>query len=202
MQTKSLELAVQTPLSIHFRQLWQSLHDELGNMFCKYQPHVMRVLSVTAVVLLLPNLAVWAGCCAHCGCQSNCRKVCRLVCEEKSVDVVCYGIKCEEFCVPGPGCEKCQHCESVCPDCNKAGEPKSGPRPFLWSTWIPSDAKMFTKNKLMKQTVTKKVPTYKWVVEDLCAECRQGKSDDAKDKTKTAELPDVPQPEGLDDVLR
>jgi len=30
---------------------------------------------------------------------------------------------------------------------------------------------MYTRKKLMKKTVTKKIPSYKWVVEDLCKEC-------------------------------
>lgn len=161
---------------------------------------VLRAVGFIGCFMMLPQLTAWAGCCAHCGCQATCRKVCRLVCEDKSVEVVCWGIKCEEFCVPNPGCEKCQHCETVCPDCRtKAGEPKSGSKPFVWSTWVPGGAKMFTKNKLMKQTVTKKVPTYKWVVEDLCAECREGKKEEAADKPKSAELPEVPQE---DEMLR
>ena len=51
------------------------------------------------------------GCCAHCGCANSCQKVCRLVCEEKKVDVLCWGCKCENFCVPGPSKPGCQHCE-------------------------------------------------------------------------------------------
>jgi hypothetical protein len=30
---------------------------------------------------------------------------------------------------------------------------------------------MYTKTKLMKRIETVKVPTYKWVVEDVCSEC-------------------------------
>ena len=34
--------------------------------------------------------------CAHCGCCCSCQKVCRLVEEEKKVEIVCWGKKCEE----------------------------------------------------------------------------------------------------------
>jgi len=46
-------------------------------------------------------------------------------------------------------------------------------KPFVWTEWIPSDcASIFTRKKLMKKTVTKSVPSYKWVVEDCCPSCR------------------------------
>jgi hypothetical protein len=38
---------------------------------------------------------------------------------------------------------------------------------------MPGSAKVHTKKKLMKKTVTKKVPSHKWVVEDLCDNCAQ-----------------------------
>jgi hypothetical protein len=30
---------------------------------------------------------------------------------------------------------------------------------------------MYTKTRLMKKIETKKIPSYKWVVEDVCAQC-------------------------------
>jgi hypothetical protein len=43
---------------------------------------------------------------------------------------------------------------------------------FVWSHWTPCGCpKIVTKKKLMKKTVTKTVPAYKWVVEDLCPQC-------------------------------
>jgi hypothetical protein len=114
------------------------------------------------------------GCCAHCGCACSCQKVCRLVCEEKKVDVICWGCKCEDFCVPGHSKPGCQHCEEVCGDCDKPCDctaPYAKPKNFVWNEWIPGCAKILTKKKLMQKIVTKKVPSYKWVVEDLCPQC-------------------------------
>jgi hypothetical protein len=113
-------------------------------------------------------------CCAHCGCNTGCQKVCRLVCEEKKVDVVCYGCQCEHFCVPGPSCPSCQHCETVCAACDPSGgfkSPIAAPKRFVWSEWIPGYANIFTKKKLMKKTETVTVASYKWVVEDVCPQC-------------------------------
>ena len=141
----------------------------------------LRLIHFAAIACGIATALVWttfAGggehCrCAHCGCQSSCQKVCRLVCEEKKVPVVCWGCECEDFCVPGPSHRDCKHCESVCDDC----DPKicHKPKSFSWYDWLPaSNAQIYTKTKLMKKTVTKTVPSYKWVVEDLCCECEQG----------------------------
>ena len=114
-------------------------------------------------------------CCALCGCNDSCQKVCRLVCEEKRVDVICWGMKCEDFCVPGPSKPCCKECDVVCDDCGKKtkeGDPVATPKRFIWRDWIPSThTAIFTKKKLMQRIDTKKVPSYKWVVEDLCAKC-------------------------------
>jgi hypothetical protein len=113
------------------------------------------------------------NCCAHCGTAAPCRKVCRLVCEEKKVDVVCWGCKSEEFCLPCHSKPGCRHCETVCDDC-AAGNPKaphSEPKRFVWSDWFPGGARIYTRTKLMRKTERVAVPSYKWVVEDLCAEC-------------------------------
>jgi hypothetical protein len=46
------------------------------------------------------------------------------------------------------------------------------PQSLVWTEWNPSKrAQIYTKKKLMKRTVTKTVPGYKWVVEDLCPAC-------------------------------
>ena len=48
------------------------------------------------------------------------------------------------------------------------------PKKFSWTQWTPGGCPtLFTKQKLMKKVVTKTVPSYKWVVEDLCAECEK-----------------------------
>jgi hypothetical protein len=123
-------------------------------------------------------------CCAQCGCQSSCRKICRLVCEGKKVDVPCWGCKCEDFCVPCRSTPGCCHCECVCDECKPCdpSKPYAEPKRFFWLDWLPGGAKMYTRTKLMRKTEHVTVPSYKWVVEDLCAECA------AK----------VKQPEGID----
>ena len=45
------------------------------------------------------------------------------------------------------------------------------PKRFIWNNWRPSFAQMYTKTKLMKRIETVKVPTYKWVVEEVCCDC-------------------------------
>ena len=40
---------------------------------------------------------------------------------------------------------------------------------------------MYTKTKLMQRTETVKVPTYKWVVEDVCCDCTCGSDCDCCD---------------------
>lgn len=112
-------------------------------------------------------------CCKLCGCSAPCQKVCRLVCEEKKVEVVCWGCQCEDFCVPGRSRHGCRHCESVCDTCKDDTVSKvcSLPKKFVWTEWFPGGAHTYTKKKLMKKTVTVKVPSHKWVTEDLCSDC-------------------------------
>ncbi len=133
--------------------------------------------------LLIATLAFLSGakralangvCCAHCRCSTGCQKICRLVCEEKKVTITCWGCKCEDFCLGGPSKPGCKHCEEVCAECDP--NDKSGvcavPKRFVWRDWIPGCSEgIGTKKKLMKKTVTKTVPSFKWVVEDCCAAC-------------------------------
>jgi len=94
--------------------------------------------------------------------------------DKKKVPVTCWGCEEEEFCLPGPSTPDCEHSEEVC---GPTGWCCLWNRPFVWTEWCPSDcAKMFTKKKLMKRTVTKTVPSYKWVVEDLCPACQRAES--------------------------
>ena len=120
---------------------------------------------------------VWAqeACCASCGCHAGCQKVCRLVYEDKKVPVTCWGSKKEDFCIPGRSTPGCQHSETVCDECETAGALQPDcvkAKNFVWRDWIPGCATIHTKTKLMKKTVTQKVPSFKWVVEDLCEPCR------------------------------
>jgi hypothetical protein len=132
-------------------------------------------------VALAIAMTSWSGsvlggdCCSHCGCQDGSQKVCRLVCEEKKVKVVCWGCKCEDFCVPGKSCRGDKNCEMVCADCNSCScnceQPSAKPKKFVWYNWEAGCGHMDTKKKLMKKEVTVTVPSFKWVVEDLCGSC-------------------------------
>ncbi|MBX3413754.1 MAG: hypothetical protein KF708_13770 [Pirellulales bacterium] len=134
------------------------------------------LLLVCWLAVLCPATTTAAGdCCAHCGCRDGCQKVCRLVCEEKTIEITCWGYKCEDFCVPGPSCPQCKFREEVCGECD-ADAQKAGVTPmrktFAWWSWDPNPCgTIYTKKKLMKKIVKKKVPSYKWVVEDLCPPC-------------------------------
>jgi hypothetical protein len=113
--------------------------------------------------------------CAHCKKQVACTKVCHLVCEEKKIEITCWGCECEEFCIPGPSTPKCEHCKDVKCSCVEGVNPKvaSKPKTFSWTSWLPGGATVQTRKKLMKRTTTETAPSHKWVVEDLCMECKQ-----------------------------
>jgi len=117
--------------------------------------------------------------CARCKKQVPCTKVCHVVCEEKKIEVTCWGCECEDFCIPGPSTPYCEHCKNVKCTCVEGVNPKvaSKPKTFSWTSWLPSNASVQTKKKLMKRTVTETVPIHKWVVEDLCDECKKNTTD-------------------------
>jgi hypothetical protein len=54
---------------------------------------------------------------------------------------------------------------------------------------------MYTRTKLMKKTITKTVPTYKWVVEELCPHC-QSRCEYAS-VTPDVALPPVPEEDAI-----
>jgi len=145
------------------------------------RPFIVPSLILLAAIIGIAGRAdAGAPCCARCGCQ-DCCKVCRLVREDKKVTITCWGMKCEDFCDQGPSCRDCKNCEEVCQD-DDPKSPCASPQNFVWYDWIPGCSKgILTKKKLMKKTVTKTVPSFKWVVEDLCAECQE--------KTQNAEVP-------------
>ena len=133
---------------------------------------------VGAALILLAALAIRAtageGCCARCGCTAQCHKVCRLVCGDRKVETTCWGCVCEDFCIPCAGTPVCKHCEDVCESCGDPQDPRipfARSRQLIWHDWTPNGASMYTKKKLMRKVVTKTVPGYKYVVEDLCAAC-------------------------------
>lgn len=134
-------------------------------------------LTALAALSLAVPMSVSAGerrapCCAQCGREGHCCKVCRLECTEKGTPTTIWGIKCEEFCIPCPSVPKCDRSVSLHDDEAK-DPPCSCPKKFAWTTWLVNrHAQMFTRKKLMKQIVHVKTPAYKWVVEDLCPDCR------------------------------
>jgi hypothetical protein len=138
---------------------------------------LLAMLFTLAIAGGTSGATAFAGeiCCVLCGCHDSCQKVCRLVCEEKKVDVICWGVKCEDFCLPGPSRPCCKQCDMVCDECSKKAkedDPQPTPHRFVWRDWIPSPyATIHTKRKLMQRIDTKTVPSYKWVVEDLCKKC-------------------------------
>ena len=138
---------------------------------------VLRSLLATSVASIyvgFPNEAIAGeGCCSHCGCVSNrCRKICRLVHEDRKITTVCWGMKSEDFCIPGPSTPDCKHCETVCSNGPDDQHTCFKPKRLVWTSWIPGcGTEISTKRKLMKKTVTTTVPSFKWVVEDSCPEC-------------------------------
>jgi hypothetical protein len=63
---------------------------------------------------------------------------------------------------------------------------------LLWRDWAPCGCPtMYTKKKLMRKTVTKKVPSYRFVVEDLCPVC-----------AVAAETEEAPMPVPADDKAK
>jgi len=134
----------------------------------------MAMLSLAIIATVLERAHAGGGGCAHCGCNAPCQKTCRLVCEEKKVEIVCWGCKCEDFCLGGPSKKGCMHSDVVCESCKDEFNPnavQTQPKKFVWNEWIPCSSKIYTKKKLMKKIETKKIPSYKWVVEDLCEKC-------------------------------
>jgi hypothetical protein len=134
----------------------------------------IRLLALALALSAAGEATADEGCCAHCGRRGACGKVCRLVLEEKKVEITCWGCKSEDFCVPGPSQPGCRHCDEACGPCDAAGNPQgvcARPKRFTWTEWIPGCAEIYTRTKLMRKTVVRKAPSYKWVVEDLCDHC-------------------------------
>jgi hypothetical protein len=143
------------------------------------RPHPSHFGIIVAMLMVLGTInRSDAGdrCCVHCGCQQQVTKVCRIVKVDKKITVTCWGAQDEEFLIGDPSTPGQEHCETVC---TKDREDKlddkvcSEPKALKWTSWIPGKcATVFTKTKLMKKTVTKTIPSYKWVIEDVCAQCK------------------------------
>lgn len=134
--------------------------------------------------------------CVRCGC-AECETVCRLEPETRKVGTTCWGVKYEEFCVTGPACREERVCEEAC--CPDGGTEQSGtakiesqPKTWTWWKWSPPrSARVFTRAKLMKKTVTKSAPGYKWVVEPMCSACVAALEN--PQVNSLAEVPPVPE---------
>jgi hypothetical protein len=98
--------------------------------------------------------------CDRCGCRQKCNKVCRLERGTKKEIKTEYSCEHEDFCVPGPSRKCGMRCE-----CDSHGHTR---RHIVWE---PTCAKVRTRTKLVKKEVTKEVPDYKWVVEEICCGC-------------------------------
>ncbi|MBI1900213.1 MAG: hypothetical protein HYS13_03730 [Planctomycetia bacterium] len=118
----------------------------------------MKTIVLCSVVVFTAMAAVLqAG--DDCGC-ADCQLVCKLVCTWRTVEVTCYGYKCEDFCMPGPS-EKCQeHCEPI-DKCDLLCH-------LRWTEWCPDCAAPYHRKKLTKYVVKRDVPSYKWVVVPAC----------------------------------
>jgi hypothetical protein len=163
-------------------------------------------MAVAVLVMAASMLRAGGTGCARCGC-AECGKVCRLVCEEKELEVNCWDSKCEEFCVPGPCKLGCKHSAPACTACGSGGADGScesacdtcgggtcghgsAAQKFVWRDTIPGCGKIFLQKKLLKKVEKKKVKTYKWVLEDLCGNCRH----DCESTAVPADTPVPPVP--------
>ncbi|MFN0053881.1 MAG: hypothetical protein ACKV0T_17010 [Planctomycetales bacterium] len=143
---------------------------------------------------------LYAGhlCCVRCGCEP-CEKVCRLVREEKKITVTCLGYKDEEICVGGRSERGAKNCEMVCDENCDPEKLCSQPKRRVWFDWEPKNPPtIYTKRKLMRKTITKKVPSFKWVVEDLCEQCRQKAETEPVAESKSAKDDDQAPPQSKD----
>ena len=159
----------------HFQTSYSVLRTRYPVPSTEYAVHASLVICLALSSLLLTNPTAQAiePCCCSCGCAAPCRKVCRLECGEKKVEVICWGCKCEDFCVACKSEKLCKHCETVCENCGEKADTEvcSKPKNFVWFDWNPGGARIYTKTKLMKKVETVTVPSYKWVVEDMCPKC-------------------------------
>ncbi|MDX1968087.1 MAG: hypothetical protein SFV23_13005 [Planctomycetaceae bacterium] len=139
-------------------------------------PMLMNGVAVALALCLATARIATAGDdgCDHCGCASACHRICRLVAQDRKITTTCWGYSSEEFCDPGPSTRGCEHCETVCDECHAPKAPFVLPKRLVWTDWCAGGTNgSYTKKKLMKKTVTKTVPGYKWVVEDLCPTCEE-----------------------------
>ncbi|HEY2881075.1 MAG TPA: hypothetical protein VGJ15_01550 [Pirellulales bacterium] len=107
--------------------------------------------------------------CERCGCQCHCQKWCHVVCDWKDVKETVYCCKCTDVALPGRSEKVCTKID----ECNPDNCPLFHDYKPLYTQWCPSDCvRIRPVTKLMKMEVTHKVPTYRWVVEYCCDQCK------------------------------
>lgn len=126
----------------------------------------MRQLTTTAIlamtILALTSYATAAErTCDHCGCHACVRRVCVPKIVEKEIVKVCWDVKCEDICIPGPSKKCCTKCASDECGC------------YTYDVWQPTCAKVKTRRVPVKTEVKRKVPRIEWTVEYRCDDCCQ-----------------------------
>ena len=144
-------------------------------------PAIVRSTSRYLAILYLAAGSVAArggDDCGHCG-GGDSHKTCRLVCEKKTIEVPCFASRCDVVCQGGPCKYGCKTCEPICGSCGKdgcsacGGEDAAGRRKwFVFQETIPGCPKQYRRKVLLLKKEKKVVTVYRWVVEDLCSECR------------------------------
>lgn len=122
------------------------------------------------------------NCCAHCGCKAPCRQVrCQIICDYTEVEIKCWDVKCEDYCLPIPvlgsclggkkSCDPCRSsgcevgCGSSCGSCAQGRCCGGKCEPAV------TCGKPRVKKKLMLRIVKVKKPVYKCVTNYLCGGC-------------------------------
>jgi hypothetical protein len=140
----------------------------------------VATVAVAVMGLLSADATAGEGCC-HCGDNCGVRKVCRLKDSTRKIEKVCFGCKCEDYCISGKACQGCLHCENNCDKncdcqqpCDACSKECKEQRPWCclkWFDYKPLCAEVRTKKKLIIYKATKEVPSWKWEVEEVCANC-------------------------------
>ncbi len=122
------------------------------------------------------------SCCADCGCKAPCRKVCcQIVCDYEEVEVKCWDVKCEEYCLPIPVLGSClggrKACDPGC-GCDLGCGSDTGCCGLLNDRCQGGKCEPAVtcghprvKKTLMLRTVKVKKPVYKCVTKYLCGGC-------------------------------
>jgi len=153
----------------------------------------LLLAGLLAAAVINCRLSAADRCCRQCG-AAPVSRTCRLECKDKTVTITRWGCQRDEFCIPGPSRPGCQHEEFVGTQSSASDPVCSAPKRFCWTEWIPGHARIHTRSRLMRQTVTRKIPSYQWVVEDLCAACAADAEAAVAELPPGTELPPRPVP--------